>query len=80
MRFLRQFGWIPIIAIALSIPLFGGASSEVASATPGGLDRYGGHHCWTNCASQGAYRGQYHCHRSTRACRRARARHRAHGH
>lgn len=60
-------------ALVPALPSTGGAS-------PGGLDRYGGHHCWTRCASYGMYRGQYHCHRSTRACRRALRRHRAHGH
>lgn len=50
-----------------------------ALSTSGGLDRRGGHHCWTRCTSQGLYRGQYHCHRAP--CNRVDIRlHRAHGH
>lgn len=51
-----------------------------SNATPGGLDGYGGHHCWTNCQSYGKYTGQYHCHRSTARCRRSLRAHRGHGH
>lgn len=56
------------------------APNRTANATPGGLDGYGGHHCWTNCASYGKYTGQYHCHRKTARCRRNLRAHRAHGH
>jgi hypothetical protein len=49
------------------------------TASPGGLDRRGGHHCWTKCTRYGLYTGQYHCHRAP--CSRADIRkHRAHGH
>jgi micrococcal nuclease len=59
-------------AIAVTIPV-------LAFASPGGLDRRGGHHCWTKCASRGYYAGQYHCHRSP--CNRSDVRqHRRHGH
>lgn len=51
-----------------------------ATAHSGGLDRFGGHHCWTRCASKGYRYGQYHCHRNTRACKKALRRHRRHGH
>lgn len=51
-----------------------------ATATPGGLDSAGGHHCWTNCASYGKYTGQYHCHEKTKKCRKAKREHRQHGH
>ncbi len=51
----------------------------VTLGSPGGLDRRGGHHCWTNCASRGYYTGQYHCHRSP--CNRRDIRqHRRHDH
>lgn len=49
------------------------------SATPGGLDSRGGHHCWTRCGRYGMYTGQYHCHRSP-CNRRDIRRHRRHGH
>lgn len=49
------------------------------SASPGGLDSRGGHHCWTNCASYGLYTGQYHCHRAPCDASDI-AYHRAHGH
>jgi len=29
---------------------------------PGRTDRYGCHHCWTNCAYWGLEYGEYHCH------------------
>ncbi len=65
--------------LAVATVAVAGALVPVALSTPGGLDRRGGHHCWTNCASYGKYRGQYHCHRSP--CGRADIRlHRAHGH
>ncbi len=52
-----------------------------ASATSGGLDVHGGHHCWTNCKSQGYYKGQYHCHKRLKHCKNvALPKHRAHGH
>jgi hypothetical protein len=53
--------------------------SAVGLATPGGLDRRGGHHCWTSCGKYGKYRGEYHCHRSPCSSADIR-RHRAHGH
>lgn len=49
------------------------------SASPGGLDGRGGHHCWTNCSRYGLYTGQYHCHRAPCGSRDI-ALHRAHGH
>lgn len=65
-----------VIALAIS----GGSSAPTASASPGGLDRYGGHHCWTSCGRYGLSAGDYHCHRDTRKCRRANRRHARHGH
>lgn len=60
-----------IIAIALLL--------APASASPGGLDSRGGHHCWTNCERYGLYYGQYHCHRAP--CSQSDINyHRAHGH
>lgn len=53
--------------------------SVVLSASPGGLDYRGGHHCWTNCGYYGLYYGQYHCHRSPCGTSDI-AFHRAHGH
>lgn len=64
------------VALALTVV----SAPDQLNATPGGLDRYGGHHCWTDCASYGKYTGQYHCHRKTARCRRNLRRHRAHGH
>lgn len=55
-------------------------SAPTVTASPGGLDKYGGHHCWTKCKKYGKYTGQYHCHKKTKACRKSRRRHRAHGH
>jgi hypothetical protein len=67
-----------IIIASVGAAIAGGGTS-VALATSGGLDSRGGHHCWTRCASQGLYKGQYHCHRAP--CGRADVRrHRAHGH
>lgn len=66
-----------ILLLAAGALLVAGAS--VALSTPGGLDRRGGHHCWTRCSSYGHYKGQYHCHRAP--CSRADIRlHRSHGH
>jgi len=61
-----------IVAACLVLP-------AVTSGSSGGLDRRGGHHCWTKCASKGYYTGQYHCHQSP--CKRKDVRkHRRHGH
>jgi hypothetical protein len=63
---------LAVVAVLLVVPALTFGSS-------GGLDRRGGHHCWTSCASKGYYTGQYHCHR--RPCGRADVRkHRGHGH
>jgi hypothetical protein len=59
-------------AISVGVPTY-------ALGTSGGLDSRGGHHCWTRCASQGKYTGQYHCHRSPCNKRTVRA-HRRHDH
>ncbi len=55
------------------------AVAPAATASSGGLDRRGGHHCWTSCAKSGLYTGQYHCHRSPCSSRDV-SQHRAHGH
>lgn len=55
-------------------------SISTVTATPGGLDSKGGHHCWTDCGKYGKYTGQYHCHKKTKACRKSRRNHRSHGH
>lgn len=47
----------PIVVFFLFLP-------SSLSASPGGLDARGGHHCWTNCTRYGLYTGQYHCHRA----------------
>jgi hypothetical protein len=69
-----------VLTLLLGIVAIAGmVAIPVALSTSGGLDRRGGHHCWTRCASQGLYRGQYHCHRSP--CNRVDIRtHRRHGH
>ncbi len=67
--------WRLILALVVLV-LVRGTS---ISASPGGLDSRGGHHCWTNCAAYGLYYGQYHCHRYP--CDSSDiAYHRAHGH
>lgn len=69
------------LALVLLSLMIGSAVYFTASAlsSPGGLDRRGGHHCWTKCARYGLYTGQYHCHRAP--CSRADVqRHRKHGH
>ncbi|MEX0673335.1 MAG: hypothetical protein WD067_01095 [Gaiellaceae bacterium] len=69
------------LALVLLSLMIASAAYFAASAlsSPGGLDRRGGHHCWTNCARYGLYTGQYHCHRAP--CSRADVRsHRRHGH
>jgi hypothetical protein len=76
----RRF--VLLAAVAGAFAGGGGATAVttgVASASPGGLDGSGGHHCWTRCYRWGRYRGEYHCHRSP-CNRRTIARHRAHGH
>ena len=65
--------------VAVTLALASLATPVVSSATSGGLDRRGGHHCWTRCRAQGYYEGQYHCHRSP--CGQSDIRmHRQHGH
>jgi hypothetical protein len=72
-KFVLLTFFISVVAITAMVAI------PVGLSTSGGLDRRGGHHCWTRCASQGLYRGQYHCHRSP--CNRSDIRlHRAHGH
>jgi hypothetical protein len=56
--------------------------TSTATASPGGLDRRGGHHCRKSrayCRRFGLYLNQYHCHRSP-CNRRDIRRHRRHGH
>ncbi len=53
---------------------------SIVKAHSGGLDSYGGHHCWTSCGSHGMVYGEYRCHRATDACRASNRRHHAHGH
>lgn len=66
-----------LLAAALMV-LFLSLSPSL-SASPGGLDSRGGHHCWTNCGAYGLYYGQYHCHQAP--CDYSDiAYHRAHGH
>ena len=72
-----------VLLAALAGTLGGGGGTALttgtASASPGGLDSSGGHHCWTRCSRWGRYTGQYHCHRSP-CNRRTILRHRRHGH
>ncbi len=70
--------WRLVCAFALSVLILGTAFTPV-TASPGGLDARGGHHCWTNCARWGLYYGQYHCHRAPCDASDI-AYHRAHGH
>ena len=72
---MRRVGLVALLAVAMLAP-----SGSTATATPGGLDRASGHHCWTRCSSYGKRTGKYHCHRYTRACKRSLTRHRRHGH
>jgi hypothetical protein len=56
--------------------------SDTATASPGGLDSRGGHHCRKSrryCRRFGLYLNQYHCHRDP-CNRRDIRRHRRHGH
>ena len=73
---LASLSLVFFVAIALTLV----AAPAPTNATPGGLDSYGGHHCWTSCESYGKYTGQYHCHRKTARCRRSLRTHRGHGH
>jgi hypothetical protein len=75
MKFLLGSSLISALVVAAVLLIAPG----VATPTPGGLDARGGHHCWTNCAKYGAYRGKYHCHRAP-CNRRDILRHRRHGH
>ena len=80
---ISQFRWLGVIvlaSLAVAIPIGIGGGSNTAHATPGGLDRYGGHHCWTRCGSYGVYTGKYHCHKKTSRCKANKKVHRAHGH
>jgi hypothetical protein len=43
-------------AIALAIMILGITAASV-TASPGGLDARGEHHCWTNCGRYGLYYG-----------------------
>lgn len=80
-RFGRRWLWVASLWVVLaSAALLLALGAPTASATPGGLDRAGGHHCWTRCSSYGKRTGQYHCHRSMRACKKALRQHRRHGH
>lgn len=63
-----------LLAIAVAL-----VAIPAAVASSGGFDSRGGHHCRTNCASQGYYTNQYHCHRAP--CGKADIRaHKKHGH
>jgi hypothetical protein len=64
---------LPTLTLVLAVSIAG------ATASPGGLDYRGGHHCWTNCRAYGLYYGQYHCHRAPCDSTDI-AYHRAHGH
>ena len=78
---IRWLGLIALASLALAIPIAGsGGGGAPAQASPGGLDRAGGHHCWTACKRYGLRRGDYHCHRGTKKCRKANRRHARHGH
>jgi hypothetical protein len=80
----RAAAIIAALSVAAIVPAATVGSQEsghthATAASPGGLDRRGGHHCWTRCGRYGLYRGQYHCHRSP--CNRSDIRrHRRHGH
>lgn len=75
----RKTSLLTIVLAALALPAMTSNLVPQSSATSGGLDGRGGHHCWTNCAKYGKYKGQYHCHRSPCGGKDVR-RHRAHGH
>ena len=51
------------------------SSMEPVQSHSGGLDAYGGHHCWTSCGSYGMEYGEYRCHRDTARCHRSNRRH-----
>ncbi len=70
--------WRLVCAFTLAVLILGITFTPV-TASPGGLDARGGHHCWTNCARWGLYYGQYHCHRAPCDASDI-AYHRAHGH
>lgn len=42
--------------------LIGSLNFNQVEAHPGGTDRAGCHHCWTNCERWGLVYGEYHCH------------------
>lgn len=67
------------LAVALALGAISVGVPTYAVSSPGGLDKRGGHHCWTKCAKYGKYTGQYHCHR--KPCKKRDIRkHRRHGH
>ncbi|PHB85300.1 hypothetical protein COE94_13330 [Bacillus toyonensis] len=49
-----------IVAMTIGLTIMG--STTAAYASPGGLDKNGGHHCWTNCGKFGLETGEYHYH------------------
>jgi hypothetical protein len=79
---IRRLFAMVLASAALTLGLFAisGSGGTTATASPGGLDSHGGHHCWTSCRSYGLHKGDYHCHRATKECRRANRRHHRHGH
>lgn len=80
---IRLLAILAIATAALALAIFfptGSGGGSTATASPGGLDSHGGHHCWTSCGQYGLNRGDYHCHVKSRECRRANRRHARHGH
>ncbi len=69
-----------ILLATVSVAASFSVATSVANAHSGGLDSYGGHHCWTNCGSYGMVYGEYRCHRYTDACKASNRRHHNHGH
>jgi hypothetical protein len=54
--------FLQIRLMAIAFVALGVAFCGVAGAHSGGTDSNGGHYCWTNCASEGEFYGQYHFH------------------
>ncbi len=48
--------------ILLAVLIILGLSASTAISHPGGTDKDGCHHCWTNCDRWGLSYGEYHCH------------------
>lgn len=79
-RFIGAAAATLLVSLVLALAISGGSSVPTATASPGGLDGHGGHHCWTNCGRYGLSSGDYHCHERSADCRQANRRHARHGH